>query len=1031
MSNLYDVVKDVINCKTIDEANNRLFGVDGITINSQEYYQNIVSNFIKKKEYVIRKSGNNLVFDLKNYNDMWNIIFLGEYIKENDLLYKEYNMLLEEINKINYELLLIKDKHKSASSKDEHLRINEEYKEKELELKDKLSLKDNYKETIEVFYNIDWVKLENSNDEFEKQEAVKTLKQAINIVHKLRNNIQHGSSDLDGNIKIDNEQFNVSIPIDYIDGFNKGRIIANDEDKVIVEKTNTIASPLLESLGYDVKKVKSFFYNTSPVTLDILLEALNYDYDKLFKLSKNAFKFPIITKELLANYGIDDINKISYNMYDKFDQTRKLLEKYNIDEVSKFPDYAFEDADKTIKLIEKNGIDNINKIPYYMFLSKELLERIERYCSSARESDYVKYYGFVADSIIKEKRIMFTSASYYTRLLIAKYGISYEEAKELPDHVFNYAIDTMKLLENFSMNEICKLPPAMFRYYESLKYLIEKYGLEDVAKLPYLEGSYPYIGPRTCRKLIDGTIKFLRVADIKEISKLPNEAFINYNGTKLLLEKYSVDQLKDLPDNSFRHCYNTKRLLEKYGTEKVSKLSDIKFKNYKFTNSLIESTNIETVIELKDYIFEYNKCSRELLEKHSIEEISKLPYGFFVHYSFSKKLLEKYNIEEISKLPNYAFKYLQKIEELFNKYRIEDLALLPNEAFKNYKYLLELLDRYSIEEITKLPSYAFEKKEDTDLLLEKYNIGEICFLSPAAFKNPIFTNKIKDLSTLETINKLPDYIFRLNDRAYNLLNEYSLDTISKLSEDAIFYSEVTNKLLKKYTPEDINRIPFGFGMKADNCEYILKLIDNNFEELEQFPYEMLNCKMEILDDLFKLYNENVARSIFGLNNPKLIGTLVYCDSVFKKYQKEDFDYDLIDIDPIEIVKSGAVNTYKYRNNIAGMDDNLDSYKKQFIYHDNGDIRMVNGEFDLKANILDKLRNSTCHFRFKPVKDSEGNLVEDKIYLYDRDDNGIINFNMIIDIKDLVEIAREVELDLIRKNVGIDYNYVEENKYRSR
>ena len=38
-----------------------------------------------------------------------------------------------------------------------------------------------------------------------------------------------------------------------------------------------------------------------------------------------------------------------------------------------------------------------------------------------------------------------------------------------------------------------------------------------------------------------------------------------------------------------------------------------------------------------------------------------------------------------------------------------------------------------------------------------------------------------------------------------------------------------------------------------------------------------------------------------------------------------------------------------------MDDNLDSYKKQFIYHDNDEIRMVNGEFDLKANILDKLR----------------------------------------------------------------------------
>ena len=55
MSKFYDIVRDVINSNTLNEAEQKLYGTDGININSAEYFENIVSNFIRKKEYIIRK----------------------------------------------------------------------------------------------------------------------------------------------------------------------------------------------------------------------------------------------------------------------------------------------------------------------------------------------------------------------------------------------------------------------------------------------------------------------------------------------------------------------------------------------------------------------------------------------------------------------------------------------------------------------------------------------------------------------------------------------------------------------------------------------------------------------------------------------------------------------------------------------------------------------------------------------------------------------------------------------------------------
>jgi hypothetical protein len=97
-----------------------------------------------------------------------------------------------------------------------------------------------------------------------------------------------------------------------------------------------------------------------------------------------------------------------------------------------------------------------------------------------------------------------------------------------------------------------------------------------------------------------------------------------------------------------------------------------------------------------------------------------------------------------------------------------------------------------------------------------------------------------------------------------------------------------------------------------------------------------------------------------------------------------------------------------------------------MYDDNNQKRSSE---DLKKYLLDKLRNSLAHFRFKPVLDKEGNIVNDKIYIYDTyDESSNNNFDLIIDIKDFVELTREIELGLLKKN---NENVIEDNRFKVR
>ncbi|MBQ3297472.1 MAG: hypothetical protein IJG97_01560 [Bacilli bacterium] len=823
MSRLYEIVNDVINASSLEEAIDFLYGTEGIHINSDEYFKNIVSNFIQKKEYVIKKRGNNLIFDLSNYNDIWNIVFLGEYIKENDTLYKVYNDLLREIENIKIELDKIKLKHKEASSKEEHLKINEEYKELDKKLALKEEEKKNYSGVIETFYETDWVRLENSTDEVEKIEAVELLKQSINIIHKLRNNLEHGIATIDRNIEINSDNFNVSIPIEYIDGFNKGRIIVKEEDKIVLEQTMNIASPLLESLGYDVKKVESFFYNVNPEWLSFLLEQVNYDYDELYKLSKFIFYCPKEVNYLLSNgLSFESVKELSNKV--RYPEAVIKLHNEGFD-VQKLADGAFLHPDEVSKL--KNAGIDVYRYHCYNFSTEEVIKLYDR------EIDIYK--------------------------LSLNKGCNSEEIIEM----LNNGID------------IYKLPV------EGLKRSKNVYELHNAG--------------------ID-------------IYKLPRESF--------LFPKAVIKLHKEL-NNRGMNIYDFPRAVLYYPDIAID-----------FIDRGIDIRNFP------EEAFKFKTITMLFLIT-GIEISESLSLSAFLNYDSAIKLHSK-GI---------------------------DVNKIPDEAIENIDATLQFLDR-SID-IYKLPKGAFKKPE---VVYKLINDGI-------------------------DITKLPDKGFVWN----NLIAE------------------------NYYDDEKYNDIQDYF-CKTENVKYLLGLVNNDYTKLEQFPVEFFTCDISLIDDMYKTYNLNVARSVFGINNPKLIATLVYCNSVFKDYQKSNNDFDLIDLDPIRVIHSSFNDTYKYKDNITDMGINQETYLKQFILTEDGTARNYE---DIKVNILDKLRNSTIHFRFKPVKDSDGNIVDNKVYLYDKyNELDTNNFNIIMDLKDLVEITRQIELGLEKKKIDYVEKESEVNRFNS-
>ena len=200
-------------------------------------------------------------------------------------------------------------------------------------------------------------------------------------------------------------------------------------------------------------------------------------------------------------------------------------------------------------------------------------------------------------------------------------------------------------------------------------------------------------------------------------------------------------------------------------------------------------------------------------------------------------------------------------------------------------------------------------------------------------------------------------------------------------------------------------------LKIKNIKNILELYHNDYSLLRYMPKEFFVCnENELFDKMSKNCHPLEAKSIFGIDNPKIIAIINYMNSVLSQYKTEYATY--IDVKLIKDILIGYKN--KKTNN----------FNKEFINYldvDNAFLERLmvdNNEDEIVKYFLEKLRNSANHLRIKPVYDNNENMIENAVYIYDEDNYGNNNFNYYVNIHILFNLINEIEdiiNDIPKKN----------------
>lgn len=1006
MCNLYDKVKRIVEANSVEEAENLLYGKEGIQINNTEYYQTIIANFVKKKDLILPKINGNIIYDLDNdISDIWSIVFISNFVQE------QWNEVKAKINKRKESLIEKINCETDSERKKQLITIKENLLKEVNEIN--VFFQDIYKQRELNKIIISFGK-ELNNDQLEL--PLLELKKAIRIIQKLRDSFEHKNDKfyIGDIIHIDNEKnkFRVDIPSNYLDGFNKGRIITNEKDKKLNIKIENTISPILEEMGYDIHKINSFFYNVEPNHLSYLLDICGNDIKKLYQLPYYVFdqnsqlliKFILNNEQILSCFHIKLLNSLKRYF-------SKRVSKYEILNIIKFlkfikKEFSNFDVDMIIELKNVNPyrideiIDLVNyvKCNFSYFDDDMIIDLINKdfynLDDAIRLLEFVKYVKTINQNNLSKECV---------KLLLKN---------KFMFHVKNQDYDSINRLLNYIKGE---------------KEGLDIQDIELISNLNYSAINNVNLTMEVIEEVLQNKVK-LSINDIELLSSIHFDAIDDIDNFKQILKcfkgnkndfsNFDVQIFKNSDlitiSNTYRSYKKVKKFLD-YFDYNNSELMQIDID----IMSKINLGNFEKTIRLFNFI----KGSKDMLsleDKHNILKINikdsdcflkniKLIYG-------EKEQLKMTDFELLNKIKSYIpakiVNYLKNDDGEFSELSFDLLSKLPivscigdfaiNRTIEIIEYLKgdnneinkDIIDIFSI-----LNRRIFIKNDEVDF---KRYIDIIKF----------YQSKGVPVESLSEISSFFDnwLYFQIDEKdnekkefAKYITNNYGVNLFLKFIE-----AERTNEhifLLRDF--------------KLENLIILLNIVENDIERLLEFPIEFFLCDKDILLNLLQKYNSNLSKSIFGITDPKVIASLIYANSVLSNIDRNT-NFENVSFDPIMFIHNLYNDSVRYVRNIdEDISFGQEEYLKQFIIDEKtGEQRSIN---DIKKYIINKLRNSVAHFRFKLIKDQNNNIIENKIYLYDEYNNGVNNFNIVINLNDLVEVVRKVEIGLNIINSKIQHD----------
>ena len=452
----------------------------------------------------------------------------------------------------------------------------------------------------------------------------------------------------------------------------------------------------------------------------------------------------------------------------------------------------------------------------------------------------------------------------------------------------------------------------------------------------------------------------------KKIRKLSPLLFTYPENLKLIIKQYSLplETLNCIPLHIIAKPQYIEDMLKKYGftIEELKDFSDFSFFNPEKTIVLLREKGFTTK-EIKEYgsmLIDANSLNiipnpviiKKLIKEYgfTLEEIKNLPENAVTTASNVIKLIEEIGIskEEIKNLPNFAFLQPDNIKTLIKEYNIpiEELKYVPEESLMFPENTKKLIKEYGLtyKDLNGLPNIVFISPNIVGILINNYGF------------------------TPQTLQYLPDTLtYRCLDQFFNFIH---------LTKGMDLGPGIYRKLNFE-------------NLKEENLKFLIEKVGESYEKLENFPVEFFECDFILLEEMYKRYNSNLNKSIFGINNVKVISLLIYMRSVFGRIDGKEIEVDILDF-----INKTNYTTIKYKGKMSKINMTQNDFIEQIQNN----------------NLLQKLRNTITHYRFKIIKDE--NNEENLLYLFDEDNQGIINFNIIININDLLEIIKNIENQLV-------------------
>lgn len=91
-------------------------------------------------------------------------------------------------------------------------------------------------------------------------------------------------------------------------------------------------------------------------------------------------------------------------------------------------------------------------------------------------------------------------------------------------------------------------------------------------------------------------------------------------------------------------------------------------------------------------------------------------------------------------------------------------------------------------------------------------------------------------------------------------------------------------------------------------------------------------------------------------------------------------------------------------------DILNAKKEDYI----SEIEIIKGRY-INESTNRVLRNAVSHLRFKDVRDENGDIIEDKVLIYDANENGILTYSKIFSIEELFDYVSNLS-EFLKGNI---------------